>query len=146
MMRVPAAEGDHASPVSGRRTALAFAALVAGAGGAAALLSRFDPRTAGFFPPCVFHRLTGLHCPGCGATRALHALVHGDVVGALHDNAVFVLMLPAIVGLLGTEILLPPERRPFIPAWAIWTLFAALVTFTVARNVPVYPMNLLAPR
>ena len=146
MTRLPGAEENRAPRPAGQRTALAFAALVAGTGGTVALLSRFDPRTAGFFPPCVFHRLTGLHCPGCGATRALHALVHGDLVGALHDNAVFVLMLPAIVGLLGAEVLLPPGRRPFVPAWAIWTLCAALTVFTLARNVPVYPLSLLAPR
>ena len=128
------------------RTALAFAALAAGAGAGWAVLSRFDPRTAGFFPPCVFHRLTGLHCPGCGATRAMHALVHGDVPGALHDNMMLVLMLPVIGWLLGAELLLPPGRRPFVPPWAIWTLFTVLMGFTVARNVPAYPFNLLAPR
>lgn len=143
-MRVAAGGENPARP--GGRTTLAFAALMAGAVGGVALLTRFDPRTAGFFPPCVFHRLTGLQCPGCGATRAMHALVHGDFVGALHDNAMFVLMLPAIAVLLGAEILLPPARRPFVPGWAIWTLFAVLMTFTVARNIPVYPLNLLAPR
>lgn len=31
------------------------------------------------FPPCPVHRLTGFFCPGCGATRALWALVRLDV-------------------------------------------------------------------
>ena len=30
--------------------------------------------------PCIFHELTGLYCPGCGGTRALKALLRGDVV------------------------------------------------------------------
>lgn len=140
------APGAEERPGRTGGVALAFAALAAGAGGGWAILSRFDPRTAGFFPPCVFHRLTGLHCPGCGATRAMHALVHGDVPGALHDNGMLVLMLPVIAWLLGTEFLLPPARRPFVPPWAIWTMFAVLAAFTVARNIPVYPLNLLAPR
>ena len=25
-------------------------------------------------PPCIFHALTGIYCPGCGAGRALRAL------------------------------------------------------------------------
>lgn len=128
----------------GRRATLAFAALAAG--GAVAVLSRFDPRTTSFFPPCLFHRLTGCHCPGCGTTRALHALVHGDLLGALHDNAVLVLVLPAVVALLGAKVMLPPGHRPFVPVWLGWTLFAGLMLFTVARNVPVYPLTLLAPR
>lgn len=30
-------------------------------------------------PPCMFHRITGYQCPGCGGTRAVLALFHGDI-------------------------------------------------------------------
>lgn len=30
--------------------------------------------------PCLFHLLTGLYCPGCGGTRAIWALLRGDVL------------------------------------------------------------------
>lgn len=30
--------------------------------------------------PCVFHRLSGLYCPGCGGTRAVKALLDGRLV------------------------------------------------------------------
>lgn len=29
---------------------------------------------------CVLHSLTGLYCPGCGGTRAFHALLGGRVI------------------------------------------------------------------
>lgn len=29
--------------------------------------------------PCMFHTLTGLYCPGCGGTRAVRALLKGDL-------------------------------------------------------------------
>lgn len=31
-------------------------------------------------PPCVFHRLTGYYCPGCGGTRSLKALLSGNLL------------------------------------------------------------------
>ena len=64
---------------------LASAAVAAGAG--IWLLRTFDPNVAGSpFPPCLFRLLTGHYCIGCGLTRALHALVHGDLPRALSMN------------------------------------------------------------
>lgn len=34
-------------------------------------------------PPCVFLRVTGLYCPGCGGTRACIALLHGQLLRSL---------------------------------------------------------------
>lgn len=28
--------------------------------------------------PCLMHTITGLYCPGCGGTRAVSFLLHGD--------------------------------------------------------------------
>ena len=30
--------------------------------------------------PCLFHLLTGLYCPGCGGTRAVRAMMAGNLV------------------------------------------------------------------
>src|SRR5271170_131017 len=58
--------------------------------GAGAFVFFFNPSTHGFYPVCLFHQLTGLNCPGCGATRALYALLHGSFPLALKDNALFI--------------------------------------------------------
>lgn len=29
--------------------------------------------------PCLFHLLTGYYCPGCGGTRAVRYLLHGEI-------------------------------------------------------------------
>ena len=41
-------------------------------------------------PPlvCPFHALTGLPCLTCGATRALAALLRGDLAGSLRSNPI----------------------------------------------------------
>lgn len=67
---------------------------VLAAGGAGAVLLLFvDPNKPGnLLPKCPFNWLTGLNCPACGATRMVHALLHGDVVGAFHFNAVLLVL------------------------------------------------------
>lgn len=37
-------------------------------------------------PKCPLKILTGYDCPGCGATRAMHAALHGDFISAIHYN------------------------------------------------------------
>lgn len=33
-----------------------------------------------FGSSCVFHKLFGLYCPGCGGTRAVSLLLHGQIL------------------------------------------------------------------
>ena len=54
-------------------------------GGAVALFI-LDPTKHAFFPKCAFHMATGYSCPGCGSSRALFALTHGDVFEAFRLN------------------------------------------------------------
>lgn len=38
--------------------------------------------------PCMFARTTHHPCPGCGSTRAVLALLHGDLHGVLVNNPI----------------------------------------------------------
>jgi hypothetical protein len=112
------------------------------------VLWNFDPvKNSAFFPQCSFKALTGLHCPGCGLTRAIHALVHGDIVRALSMNPFFVLASPLFTVLLMDYFnCLPKMLQGFANAIAkpvIW--LSVLMTFWVLRNIPYYPFSLLAP-
>src|SRR5512141_3291629 len=82
-----------------RRRTLVALALLALAAVAAGLLWRYDPaRSSAFpFPPCPFRALTGLHCPGCGALRAMHRVLHGHVGAALAMNPVVVVLAPLVL-------------------------------------------------
>ena len=109
----------------------------------------FNPSTAGFFPVCPFLSLTGIACPGCGLTRGFHAGFHGDILGALDFN----LLLPFFLfffGYLFISLFLTFARgrglnfNVFKP-WAIWTFFGFAFVFTILRNLPIYPFNILYP-
>ena len=43
-------------------------------------------RKTGFAIPCIFYRITGFQCPGCGVTRMCLALMRFDFVEAYHYN------------------------------------------------------------
>ena len=66
---------------------------------AAVVLYVFDPATAGFYPVCALHEMTGLQCPGCGGLRAMHQLSHGHVAAAWRLNPFVVALLPAALWL-----------------------------------------------
>ena len=48
-------------------------------------------------PPCLWTLLLGHPCPGCGMTRALLALLHGDLAGAWGHNRAALLVLPLLL-------------------------------------------------
>ena len=71
-------------------------ALMAGALGYVGLV---DPHKPGsFFPQCPFRLLTGLNCPGCGALRMTHDVLHGDLVAAINDNVLLLVAIPLLAG------------------------------------------------
>ncbi len=119
-----------------------FAAAIlglAGMGGLAVLFF-FNPATNHFYPVCTFHRLTGLNCPGCGMTRALYALLHGDFSTALRDNALLVLGL-AFFGLRGLWLALERARGrtgQWLPGRWLWPLLLVTLAFGVLRNLPAF--------
>ena len=43
-----------------------------------------------YVPPCMFHRVTGYYCPGCGGTRATYALLHGKIITSLYYHPIVV--------------------------------------------------------
>ena len=113
------------------------------------VLRFFDPATSGVFPPCPFHYLTGLYCPGCGSLRAIHQLLHGNLQAAWAMNPLTVLLLPFVgYGLAAEAVLHIWGRRLtrwILPGAWIQVLCGIIVLFGVARNLPVYPFHLLAP-
>lgn len=112
------------------------------------VLWHVDPTAQpGRLPPCPVFALTGLFCPGCGSTRAMHALLHGDVSRALAMNPLMVVSIP----LLGIMAASRARWRAAIAACAALRLHSArgwatvLLAYAVARNLPWAPFSWLAP-
>ncbi len=112
------------------------------------LLYHFDPNSANSpFPGCMFRELTGFLCIGCGMTRAMHALVHGDLLRALHMNPLGVLLLPAVPLMVAHSRGWRPTVLEPVMRWLLeprlWLVL--LPAYWVARNLPWFPFTLMAP-
>lgn len=96
------------------------------------------PGTTRWLPQCLFYRLTGFYCAGCGSTRALYAALHGDFAASLRSNLLLFPLLALLCGLFWKPHL---ALRP----WIAITVPALLVLYGILRNLPMYPFLLLAP-
>jgi len=122
-------------------TLFAVAVLGLAALGVSAVVFFFNPSAYVFYPTCQFHALTGLYCTGCGGTRAVYQLLHGHVLSALKDNALFVLALP-ILAVWGVRFVVQQLRNrqtalQLRPKW-VWLFLAVALVFTVLRNLPAF--------
>jgi hypothetical protein len=98
------------------------------------------------YPRCLFKAATGFDCPGCGGTRALYSLLHGDIAGAADHNIIVFIMVPFVLYLAARYALgqfgvaLPaPRARP----WMGWAVLTFMLAFSVVRNLPGTPFHYL---
>lgn len=97
-----------------------------------------DPASSGVFPQCMFMKLTGYKCPGCGSQRAIHALLHGDVAGAFKFNAMLLISIPWITLCLFAEA--QRTRRPQLydrlnAPLITWFFMIAVLLWWLLRNI-----------
>lgn len=60
---------------------------------------------------CPFRLATGGWCPGCGGTRALKHLVHGDVASSLTLNPLLLVVMTQFVALATAFLVIPDKTR-----------------------------------
>ncbi|SBT53402.1 DUF2752 domain-containing protein [Micromonospora auratinigra] len=130
------------------RWAVPLAALgCVGVGIAYALISDPTQSDPDARPSCLLKLTTGLDCPGCGGTRALWYVLHGDLPAAARHHFLFVFALPFLawffVAWAGNRAFgwrLPqPEPSPRL----IGGFLAIWFAFSVARNLPWAPFTAL---
>lgn len=95
---------------------------------------------------CIFHVLTGLECPGCGMTRAFHAIIHGHLEEAVELNllspilfyGMLILLLLDLVYLAsGTRVTVTVNERFKIRAE--WLGVVIILLYGVLRNLALLP-------
>ncbi len=104
----------------------------------AVVLRLRPPEIASFYPECPFHQWTGLLCPGCGATRAVAALLQGHVAEAMRWNSLVVLALPIALIMAGnaySKATRGEDPWPSIPPTLIAAALGVSAVFAVARNL-----------
>jgi drug/metabolite transporter (DMT)-like permease len=133
---------------AGTQRVAAAAGIICMIGGSSAVWA-FDPSTTHLLPMCPLLALTGFACPGCGLTRAFHALSHGNVLTALDFNALIPIWT-FVFGYLFVSLVLTAIRGKGL-SWNFATpasligLLILMLGFGVLRNLPYYPFNILFP-
>lgn len=90
--------------------------------------------------PCVFHRLTGLYCPGCGISRMCISILRLDFLSALRYNSMVILLIPVFL-FLGIQLVVRYVRtgsKQLTKGQQIVFCIMAilLMLFGILRNLP----------
>ena len=117
---------------------------------AAAMLWHSDPQAGRGPMPCLLYQFSGIYCPGCGTSRALHSLLHRHWQEAFSYNIFMLIWLPLPLWTILGEWLRAIAGRPLIPSvtdrrWLLWALLISCILFLIMRNLPWPLFNWLAP-
>lgn len=110
----------------------------------------YYPPTTHQYIPCIFNVATGLHCAGCGTTRAISSLLQGNIFEACRNNLLLFIWGPYCIYMLFKKILSEYFNMPYT-VWqpgkkTIHVLIAILIIYTVLRNLPFEQIqSLLSP-
>jgi hypothetical protein len=127
-----------------KKTGMSARGMLVGAVGltglaAAAVLYWFDPSQGGFYPICLFHRTTGLLCPGCGSLRAMHQLLHGHLARAFQLNPLLLLSIPLGIWFAARTFMQredPAVSSRFPAGKWLWVVLGLGLAFSIWRNIP----------
>ena len=94
--------------------------------------------------PCIFHKITGLYCPGCGITRMLISLLHGNIEEAFMYNQLLFIMLPFFIlyGFYELYLYIVDKKDTIlvkIPKYYSYILLGIVLTWGIIRNLSIFP-------
>ena len=89
---------------------------------------------------CLFHKITGLYCPGCGITRLLLAILKFDFYQAFRFNPlVFILLIVYLLYEVINLILKLLKRNKIkVNKYVLYFILIIIVAFGIMRNFPAF--------
>ena len=91
-----------------------------------------------FSIPCIFHELTGFLCPGCGITRCIMSILHGNFYEAFRYNAFVFIGLPFFIFIYINNLintLTDKGKKIVVPEKILIILVIILIVFGIVRNI-----------
>lgn len=87
--------------------------------------------------PCIFRKITGLKCPGCGLTAMCVNMAHFKLGAAFKANPLMFCLAPLLAVVLALKIFVAPkwlDSRSGPYKIAAWVLLGIVVVYWVVRN------------
>jgi hypothetical protein len=107
-----------------------------------------NPAVSEVFLPCPIRLFTGFYCPGCGSTRELYSLLHGEIYQAFRFNPALFILLPFIVFYILAKSIyfirgIKHDPLHKVPSSVFVTILILLLVYAIMRNIPLF--SFLAP-
>ena len=108
-----------------------------------------NPEKNFYIQLCLFNKLTGWYCPGCGGIRGTHYLLNGEILKSIKYN-LFLIPVLLIYGyyVLSELVFLISGKelpKPKFSLWLIIFLFVITISYTILRNLPSASFEFLRP-
>lgn len=93
-----------------------------------------------FLLPCIFQKLTGYQCPGCGTQRAIQSLLHLEFRQSIFYNPILFVAIPFIIILFYLEQLNGKKRFPQLyrkisGKYSIIGVSVVIMVYWILRNI-----------
>lgn len=87
--------------------------------------------------PCIFRKITGWLCPGCGITKLILGLLRLDFKYAYNANPFIFITIPYILFILSYDLICKNKKKRFTKLVNIseYAYVALLIMFGVYRNI-----------
>lgn len=99
----------------------------------------YNPESCAWFPKCVFLQMTGLECPSCGAQRALHSFLNGDIVKAIEYNPFLSIALPFFLAVVYAKWFDTNSAKKIgryvLHRYSIYAYISAYFSWWIIRNL-----------